>query len=374
MKRKEFIRFGTTAVASTIITQHLVGCETSNLRHCDEVLVVVKLQGGMDGYHLLAPVKNDIFASQRPSLHQEINNSGIIWKGDWAFHPKFKILNEMYQKGWLKIIPNIGFNDYKRLSHFKAMDYWETGSVVNDDRIYQSGWLGRLVDNKTIFVRGNESPVLIMDRSETRFHKGDISEGLTYTPFTPTGNFHSIIDEWLNENSHLMNTDLYKKVENQQKVSEGLKNIKPISVSQKNIKGKLDQVAECIEQEQPFAVYGLTQKGYDTHHKQSIRLEPLAMHLFEGLNTFATRLSNKGLWNRVKVLVYTEFSRTIAENRNLGTDHGTANHAYVLGGNLERYWDELDSSFNTIKLAGRDYVKHNTDFREVYKKIIPNQA
>ena len=172
----------------------------------------------------------------------------------------------------------------------------------------------------------------------------------------------------------MKNSQFYQKVFNQYKIREELKNIKPIRTPEKHLKGKLEQVADCIEKNKPFAVYGLSHEGYDTHHKQIYRLESLAGDLFDGLNYFAKRLNKNGQWERVKVFVYTEFGRTIWENRTLGTGHGTANHAYILGGNLGSQWDEIDSSFSTIKLAGRDYVKHNTDFREVYKKIIPNQA
>ena len=42
----------------------------------------------------------------------------------------------------------------------------------------------------------------------------------------------------------------------------------------------------------------------------------------------------KNLWNRLIVLVYSEFGRTNAENGSEGTDHGGALHAYLLGGTV----------------------------------------
>ena len=163
MKRKEFIKIAASAVAATTVSNHLVGCDSKSLRYSDEVLVIIKLQGGMDGYHFLAPRGNDLINKLRPNLIKPIQDKGINWKDDWYFHPKFSSLCELNQKGWLKIIPNVGFNDYHRLSHFKAMDYWETGSVFGDERKFRTGWVGRLVDDGTIRVIGNNNPILIMD-------------------------------------------------------------------------------------------------------------------------------------------------------------------------------------------------------------------
>jgi uncharacterized protein (DUF1501 family) len=73
------------------------------------------------------------------------------------------------------------------------------------------------------------------------------------------------------------------------------------------------------------------------------------------------------------VVVYSEFGRTIYENSALGTEHGTAGPMYVLGGgdSLSQFTN-TPFLFETEKLAGTDttdYLKHQIDFRDVFKEI-----
>lgn len=67
--------------------------------------------------------------------------------------------------------------------------------------------------------------------------------------------------------------------------------------------------------------------------------------------------------------MYTEFGRTIAENNNGGTDHGTANHTYLLGGQLNDLWKDPDLSFSTLDICGVNYIKHKVDFRDIYNSL-----
>jgi uncharacterized protein (DUF1501 family) len=67
-------------------------------------------------------------------------------------------------------------------------------------------------------------------------------------------------------------------------------------------------------------------------------------------------------------MVFSEFGRRAAENTSLGTDHGTANHMYVIGKPVKggHYGDvpsltDLDTDGN---------LKFTTDFRRVYASLI----
>jgi uncharacterized protein (DUF1501 family) len=92
--------------------------------------------------------------------------------------------------------------------------------------------------------------------------------------------------------------------------------------------------------------------------------------MFGAINKMAKKLSESGHWNDTLVFVYTEFGRTIAENANFGTDHGTANHAYVFGGNLGEFKDIIQPKFKTTNIDDRQYIQHQVDFRDVYEKLI----
>lgn len=370
MNRKNFIKTSGYGLIGLGMSQFLESCSLGNqfTPYKGKSLVILRVLGGMDGFHLVSIKNHHLLNKLRPNLQKPINEKGICWINDWYIHHRFSCIRDLIDKNWLKIIPNVGYPDYNRLSHFKAQDYWETGSVVTDDYQYHTGWIGRKLDKNEITVPSNPNPVLIMDNEITIFDKGERSSGVYYQPFHPNQNIEKAIKEWLNENNK--NVEYYDQIENLFNINSQLKNIQPKIVDHKNIKGKLSQIADCIEKELPFSVYNLTQSGYDTHHKQSIRLEPLALELFEGLNEFAHRLQNSNKWNDVTVLVYTEFGRTLAENSNAGTDHGTANHTYLLGGNLIDKFDSPSNILQTVQISDVEYLQHQIDFREIYRTVI----
>jgi uncharacterized protein (DUF1501 family) len=93
----------------------------------------------------------------------------------------------------------------------------------------------------------------------------------------------------------------------------------------------------------------------------------------ESLSAFHRFLGEAGLLEQTLVVVYSEFGRTMYENSALGTEHGTAGPMYVMGGG--KALSEFTNTpfvFETEKLAGTDttdYLKHQIDFRDVFRDI-----
>ena len=69
----------------------------------------------------------------------------------------------------------------------------------------------------------------------------------------------------------------------------------------------------------------------------------------------------------VTVLVFSEFGRRAAENTSLGTDHGTANHMYVIGKPVKGGHYGKPPSLADLDADGN--VAHTTDFRRVYATV-----
>ena len=86
------------------------------------------------------------------------------------------------------------------------------------------------------------------------------------------------------------------------------------------------------KKQKPFKVFHIKHVGYDTHLGQIHRLNNLYSDLGSCLKTFAYDLNRIGEWGNTQILVYSEFGRSIDENTNGGTDHGTAGPVFVLGG------------------------------------------
>ena len=77
------------------------------------------------------------------------------------------------------------------------------------------------------------------------------------------------------------------------------------------------------------------------------------------------------------MIVFSEFGRRISENGSAGTDHGAAGVMMALGGSVRggiygtRADLRQDAGNPTLENNAAD-VKHETDFRSVYAKVIDN--
>lgn len=75
-----------------------------------------------------------------------------------------------------------------------------------------------------------------------------------------------------------------------------------------------------------------------------------------------------GKQDEVAILIHSEFGRRVPENTSLGTDHGTANVSFVLGGGVKGGQYGTPPSLTDLILGGN--LQHTTDFRRVYATLI----
>jgi uncharacterized protein (DUF1501 family) len=70
----------------------------------------------------------------------------------------------------------------------------------------------------------------------------------------------------------------------------------------------------------------------------------------------------------VTMLVFSEFGRRVPENTSLGTDHGTANHMYLIGRQVRG--GHYGRAPSLTELDEGDNLVFTTDFRRVYATVI----
>lgn len=97
----------------------------------------------------------------------------------------------------------------------------------------------------------------------------------------------------------------------------------------------LAQISRMIRAGAGTRLYFTDQGGYDTHSSQLRDQSILLATLSQCLRLFADEMKQAGLWNRVLVLVTTEFGRRYAANGSVGTDHGGGNLWFALGGAVQ---------------------------------------
>ena len=89
--------------------------------------------------------------------------------------------------------------------------------------------------------------------------------------------------------------------------------------------------------------------------------------LAEGLASFKTALQEISRWDNTLIMTYAEFGRRAQENGSNGTDHGTANAHFVLGGRVNGGF--FGQAPSLTRLEGGN-LAHSVDFRSLYATVI----
>lgn len=108
--------------------------------------------------------------------------------------------------------------------------------------------------------------------------------------------------------------------------------------------------------------------GYDTHSDQAGDLESGLKNTCEGILAFQRDLEARGLADRVLVEMWSEFGRRPEENGSLGTDHGAAGCAFVIGSKVK---GEMVGEYPGLsQLDEDDNVRVTSDFRGMYCSLL----
>ena len=80
-----------------------------------------------------------------------------------------------------------------------------------------------------------------------------------------------------------------------------------------------------------------------------------------------TDMKRIGRSDDVTMMVFSEFGRRVAENANLGTDHGTAGPVFVIGSQVR---GGLYGEMPSLTDLDDGNLHYTTDFRRVYATLI----
>jgi uncharacterized protein (DUF1501 family) len=77
----------------------------------------------------------------------------------------------------------------------------------------------------------------------------------------------------------------------------------------------------------------------------------------------------QGELDNTLILTFSEFGRRIKENGSKGTDHGTANNVFVMGGTSTG--GVFNEPVDLSRELNNDLI-HSVDFRQVYATVLNN--
>ena len=130
----------------------------------------------------------------------------------------------------------------------------------------------------------------------------------------------------------------------------------------------LKTIAELIISGMETKVYYVSIGSFDTHVGQKGRQEKLFDQLSDGLAAFVKDLQQNNCFKDTLIMTFSEFGRRVKENASNGTDHGTANNMFLIGGALAKPGIYNDPA-NLTDLDEGD-LKYHIDFRSVYATVL----
>jgi uncharacterized protein (DUF1501 family) len=138
---------------------------------------------------------------------------------------------------------------------------------------------------------------------------------------------------------------------------------------QSGLASRLRLVARLLKAGLDTRVYYTLQPGYDTHASQLFGHANLLFELSTALKAFLDDLAAAKLADRVVVLVFSEFGRTVKENGSAGTDHGTSGPVFLAGAKVKGGLVGAMPSLTDLDPAHGD-LRVAVDFRRVYATVL----
>jgi uncharacterized protein (DUF1501 family) len=375
VNRRRFLQVGSLASASLMLPKFLKAMEQGNLvPPGNKVLVVVQLSGGNDGLNTVIPYRNDIYYKMRPTLGIK-KEQALALNDELGIHPALKSFKGLYDDGALGILNGVGYPNPDR-SHFRSMDIWQSASDSKD--YWGTGWLGRYLDAQ---CKGCDKPTQALEIDDTLSMalKGDAVKGLALTDpqrlFGASNDryFKELLDKQKHDDEHQNVGYLYKTM------AETISSAAYIQQQFKTYKSKesypttelgrnMKTIAELIMTDINTSVYYVSHGSFDTHVGQQQQQQRLFEQLSDALQVFTTDLKKNDRFKDVLVMTFSEFGRRVGQNASGGTDHGTANNMFLIGGGLQQK-GVLNEGPDLGNLQDGD-LQYKVDFKNVYATLL----
>jgi uncharacterized protein (DUF1501 family) len=338
------------------------------------ILVVLQLDGGNDGINTVVPFTDEGYAKHRKLLRLPSNQLLEINEAA-ALHPALGEAAKLLESDRLAILSGVGYPNPSR-SHFESMAIWHSARVAAAAR-NGLGWLGRALDGAGSLPAGTPAAVFVGPGLLPDALPGRRSVAVSLTrpddlvvpPGMPFREAAAVPIPGQDLAAFVQRSALDAYAAADRMAAAAGTRDGDARYPATELAGQLRLMARLIKAGFGTRVYYAKQAGYDTHSGQFAAHAALLAEWAGALRAFLDDLAAAGLAERVAVLTFSEFGRTVRENGSAGTDHGTAGPVFLAGphvksglcGPLPSLLD-LDPVHGDLKVA--------LDFRRVYATVL----
>jgi uncharacterized protein (DUF1501 family) len=346
----------------------------------DKILVSVFFDGGIDALSVLAPTGDPRYSQLRPNLALA-PSAGTEFTEDptLRWHPSAAGLSTLHEEGKVSAFPAIGY-EHPDQSHFTSRHYYEIGEL---DVGFHTGWLGRYLDqvgdddnplqglsmdgSLSPMIATAEKPVAAIDSVDGYDLWSHVDQPISEEMYKSFGRFGSMPSDSPGLSQVRRATAQTDKLRTELGGIGGFTS--PVTYPTTYFSHQLAGLAAFISAGLPMRVVTIRASGgYDTHADEAEDLSRGLQETCEGVLAFQRDLEARGLADRVLVEMWSEFGRRPEENASLGTDHGAAGCAFVVGSKAK---GEMVGEFPGLaKLDQNDNVRVTSDFRGMYCSLL----
>ncbi len=330
------------------------------------LLVLVELKGGNDGLNTVVPFADPDYYRLRPRIG--IRREEVLPISDrFGFHPSLQSLLPLWQGRELAVVQGVGYPN-PNLSHFRSIEIWDTASSSED--YLQQGWLARafavtpppaafaadgvVVGSQDMGPLMGGRRVVALSNPERFARMARLAEGGSATGSGPLAHIQRVEADIRQAAAKLNSTGPAFSFQTE--------------FPQSPFGATIKTACQVLGTGAGVAVLRLTLAGFDTHQNQPGMHGNLLRQLAEGLAALRSALIELKLWQQTLVLSYAEFGRRPKENQSNGTDHGTANVHFALGGAVRGgLYGGLPS---LARLDASGNMGFSVDYRSLYATVL----
>ena len=330
------------------------------------LLILVELKGANDGLNTFIPYADDAYTQLRPTIG--IKRDQVLQVSDkFGLHPALDTLMPIWNQGEMAAVTGLGYPQ-PNLSHFRSIEIWDTGS--NSNQYLNEGWLARAFDSvappKSFVADG----VAIGGGELGPFAGGAMgSRALSIASTDAFLRQAKLADP----HGRASNAALQHILKIEGEAQSAALNIDPKVTLKTEFPthafGQQVRTAMQVVAASPgVAALRVGLGSFDTHQGQLGTQAGLLKQLGEGIKAIKDASVELGRWQDTLIVTYCEFGRRAKENLSGGTDHGTANTQFVLGGAVKGGIKGMHPSLT--QLTGEGNFVHNADYRSLYASLL----
>jgi len=348
------------------------------------ILVVLQLAGGNDGLNTVVPYEDDLYAKARPTLRLPAAGLHKI-EPQLGFHPELSGFYRLYREGLLSVVEGVGYPN-PHGGHFESMHCWQSACLPGSPA--PTGWIGRTVDRlvrpdeartPAVYVGHIARPFTLnarraiipslgtLDDWTQRFPAGQADRRRLAQAAQPAGAPSD------NPLADFLHRSTLAACASQREIEAAARpESKPAPYPRFQFAGQLQLIARLIRTELGIRIYytelgGQEPGGFDTHAGQAANHSALLRQLSDSVTAFVDDLRRDKLIDRVLLMTFSEFGRTIRENGRRGTDHGSSQPIFLAGGRVRGGLIGRQPPLDNPEGGGQ---RHHTDFRRLYATLL----